>query len=700
MLAGALGLLSLAAVAAPAPPFAGQTYGQVEAQRGEAAYARDCTACHGSALTAGPFGPALKGDAFAAKWGPQGGPALLTYIRARMPPGAPGSLSPQTYADIAAYIMREGGASRGAALAVDGSAPAPRRQLDAVGEAAVAGRKARLDAMRPVTDAMLASPPEADWLMWRRTYDVQGFSPLRSIDKANVSKLQLAWSWTLPESQNEATPLVHDGVMFLASGNLVQALDAANGDLLWSYSVALPSSLDNGRRSRSKTLAIYGSKLFVPTAEGRLLALDARSGTLVWDSATATPNPERGNLPVNAVYTVSGGPTVAKGKVMIGVSLGLGVKGGCYIIAFDAETGKEAWRFNTIAQPGQPGGDSWNGAPVDERYGAGVWTPGSYDAKRNLVFFGVGNTYNIGTLMLPKARKGESADALYTDATLAIDPDTGKLVWFYQHMQRDVWDQDWAFERTLATLPVDGKPRDVVITAGKGAIFDVLDRDTGRYLFSKDLGMTNVVVAIDPKTGRKTTDPKLEPESGVTKTVCPSGSGARNWLTTALNPATRIVYVPILESCSNYTWTARSAEATAAGGIDITYPPRLRPDTDGNLGRIAAVNLETRQVAWTVRQRAPFASSMLATAGGVVFTGSIDRRFRAYDQANGKVLWETRLPASPSSSPATYAVGGEEQYLAVVAGGGGSLDGGGKAVATEIDSPAGGVTVMVFKRGR
>jgi alcohol dehydrogenase (cytochrome c) len=239
----------------------------------------------------------------------------------------------------------------------------------------------------------------------------------------------------------------------------------------------------------------------------------------------------------------------------------------------------------------------------------------------------------------------------------------------------------------------------VVLTAGKLAIFDVMDRATGQYLFSKDLGLQNLVTAIDPKTGKKTTDPALEPESGKAKYLCPSSSGARSWPTTALDPQSHIVYVPMVETCTNWTWTQRTPDKVAKGGLDMSYPSVPRKDTDGNYGRLEAIDLNTRKVLWTDRQRAGMTSSVLGLDSGLVFAGSMDRMFHAYDARTGKVLWQTRLAASPSSSPITYAIKGE-QYVAVVVGGGGAFDTAAKAFTSEIDSPAPGMSVVVFKLPR
>jgi alcohol dehydrogenase (cytochrome c) len=687
-------------------PFAGQSYNGDAAARGQVAFAQNCSRCHGANLAGGEFGPDLIGPAFAGHWQGQNGGQLFSYVQSRMPPGEAGSLPAATYADVAAYIMKVNGAAPGAAGA---PTPAPAssqttartgletraQPRDAEAQRVLAARKAKADAIKPVTDAMLAAPAAADWLMWRRTYGVGGFSPLKQIDKTNVAKLVPAWSWSIPVSQNETTPLVHDGVLFVMSGGTVQALDGATGDLIWQYlRPILPTDLNGGAQHRNKGMAIWGDKLIADTVDKHVVALDIHTGKVVWDHEIAVQDAPAD--PENVKPQTFGVPIVADGKVVLGVSLAIDTPSGNFIVALDANTGKEVWRFKTVAQPGQPGGDSWNGAPPSERFGGGVWTGGSYDPARKLVFFGTGNTYDAGTLLLPQKAKGESNDALYTDTTLALDVETGKLAWYFQHVQRDVWDMDWVFEQSLTTLPVDGKPRDVVLTAGKLAIFDVMDRATGQYLFSKDLGLQNLITAIDPKTGKKTTNPALEPESGKAKLLCPSSSGARSWPTTALDPESHVVYVPMVETCANWTWTARSPEAVAKGGLDMSYPSAPRPGADGNYGRLEAIDLNTRQPLWTVRQRAGMTSSVLGTATGLVFAGSMDRRFHAYDARTGKVLWQTRLNASPSSSPITYEAGGE-QYVAVVTGGGGAFDTAAKPFTPEIDSPAAGLTVVVFK---
>jgi alcohol dehydrogenase (cytochrome c) len=675
-----------------------------QAARGQAAYGRACVSCHGAALEGGQFGVALKGAAFESHWRGQTRAAFSEKIRTTMPPRGLGSVSGQAYSDIEAYILQVNSlAGPTTALPLNAelqAAAAQRGDTGPLHQAALDARAARLATVSAVTDAMLRDPPASDWLIWRRTYDGQGYSPLAVIDRSNVAQLRPAWSWSLPESMNEITPLVHDGVMFVYSGAVVQALDAVNGDLLWQYLRVLPDEFDNGRAARVKTLAIHGERLFVPTTDGHIVALDVRTGHLLWDQQVIT-DAERamGGKPEGVALHLNGGPIVVNGKVIMGVSLGLeNSPGGCFIVALDTASGKELWRFHTIARPGQPGGDSWNGAPVQERFGGGVWTAGSYDPELDLVYFGIGNTYNAATLLEPRpgSKRTSNNDGLYTDATVALRPDTGALVWHYQHQRRDVWDLDWVFEQSVVTLPVNGKPRKLVVTGGKTAMFDAVDAATGAYVFSKDMGVQNLVTAVDPKTGDKKVNPAAQPEAGKSKLVCPAASGARNWPATAFNPGTHLLFVPMTESCMDYTYTPRSAAETAAGGTDMKLTPRLPPGSDGLFGRLTALDLSTQQFVWTHRQRIPVAGSTLATAGGLLFNGDLDRYFYAYDQATGNVLWRTRLNAAPESSPITYSVHGH-QYIAVVAGGGSAFGANGRGLVPELLPPAAGVTLTVFE---
>jgi alcohol dehydrogenase (cytochrome c) len=509
-----------------------------------------------------------------------------------------------------------------------------------------------LEASRPVTDSMLASPLAADWLTWRRTQDGLGYSPLDDIDASNVARLALAWSLALPPGPNAATPLVHDGVIYVHSfGDHVQALDAATGDELWHYARELPSTV---RPTVKRNLALYGDKVYFGTSDVHVVALDAQTGAVVFDRPIAA---------AGSGFALSGGPLVARGRVMQGVNGQ--APGGAYIVGLDAETGEEVWRFYSIARPGEPGGDTWNGVPLEQRTGGSVWTAGSYDAERNLALFGPAPTYDTGPLRDPAARPGVTNEALYTNATIALRPEDGTLVWHFQHVPNDQWDFDWAFERQLLRFTVDGRERTVVITAGKEAVYDALDADGGRYLFSIDLGLQNIITAIDPRTGAKRVDPSLVPSREAPIVVCPHAGGAKSWIPAAIDPESKVLFVPLVESCMDLTPVPADQRGSLSTGVRWTIRPRL--DTDGMYGRLQAIDLATRRTLWTARQRAPQTSGVLATAGGLVFAGSLDRRFTAYDATSGKALWQTRLSDVPSAAPISYAASGK-QYVAMVVG--------------------------------
>ena len=684
----------LASVAAGAQTPTRLSFTEAQAEEGSVAYAERCASCHGDTLDDGEVAPPLKGADFRERWRAETPEALFNLTADTMPQDQPGVLDDTTYAAVVAFMYRENGSAAGSDPLPDdpallaGLAPPrwPRGQGGGLAPGAALPPYPMpsnpLVGLRPVTDAMLERPSPDDWLLWRRTYDAYGFSPLDQINDSNVDDLRVAWSWSLPPGPNESTPIVHDGVLFIHSyGDEVQALDGATGDLLWQYSRRLPRGT---APSVKRGMSLYGERLYVPTSDAHIVALEARTGRVVWDKPAA--DREDG-------FRMTGGTLVARGKVMVGTTGRVG--GGNYIVALDAETGDVAWRFATIAQPNAPGGNSWNGLPVEERNGGSVWIPGSYDPVNNLAFFAPGNTYDTGPLRDPVSTPGVTNDALYLDTTLALNPDTGELVWHFQHQANGQWDLDWAFERQIVDLTVGGEVKRLVVTTGKQAIFDFLDAATGAYVSSIDLGLQNLVTAIDPVTGAKTTDPTLLPGDGQTKMVCPHVSGGRGWMPTSYDARTKVVYVPIVEACMDLVPVPDGERGSLSSGVRWTVRPR--PESDGNYGRLEAVNLETGESTWIARQRAPQTTGTLVTAGGLVFAGALDRRIAAYDAGTGERLWQTRLNEVPSAAPITYGANGR-QYVAVIVGSGGYQSGSYGVMVPEIKNPPDrGAALWVFE---
>jgi alcohol dehydrogenase (cytochrome c) len=505
---------------------------------------------------------------------------------------------------------------------------------------------------KSVTDAMLLNPDPADWLNWRRTLDGWGYSPLKQINTQNVHQLQLAWSWTLNPGLSQPTPLVSSGMMFVPSpGGGVQALDAANGDFLWEYK-ATHAGGGAAATSPMRNLAIYGDNVYVATADARLVALNARTGTVAWDHQVAD---------TKLGYTYSSGPIVVKGLVVAGITGCQRYKNDvCFISAHDAQTGKEVWRTSTIARPGEPGGESWGDLPLVFRAGSDAWIPGSYDPKTNLIFWGTAQAK-------PWTRfaRGTDGDALYTNCTLAIDPATGRIVWHYQHVPGETHDLDETFERIL----VDFTDRSSVFSMGKLAILWELDRKTGAFLGVHDLRYQNVL-DVDRRTGKVTYRPNMIPKPGVELEFCPSASGFKSLRAMAYHPDTQAFYIPLNLTCEKGSFS-EVQKVEGGGGVGGGRRTNLmHPESPDGIGEFLAMRARTGEILWRHRTRTPPNTSALTTGGGLAVVGDWDRYLYVHEATTGKILFQTRMPTSVQGFPITYAVNGR-QYLAIPVGTGG-----------------------------
>ena len=563
---------------------------------------------------------------------------------------------------------------------------------------------AQVKTFRPVTEAMLRSPAAGDWLNWRRTDNAWGYSPLDQITRQNVQQLQLAWSWSMDDTgSQQATPLVYDGVMYLPNPRgVIQALNAATGDLMWEYRpgeaparAAAPSGAgeqseiprlsqrpaaaggDTGRGIQ-RNLAIFGDKIFGTTNDAHIVALDARTGKLVWDVKVADEK---------LGYEYTSGPIVVRGKVIAGMTGCSRYKEDvCFISGHDAATGKELWRTSTVARPDEPGGDTWGELPLMFRAGSDAWIPGSYDPDANLVYWGTAQAK-------PWARvvRGTDGAALYTNSTLALDPDTGKMKWYYQHIPGETQDMDEVFESIL--IDVGGRPS--LFKMGKLGILWQLDRKTGAFVRATDLGYQNIL-DVD-QLGKVTYRPGMIPKLGEQISFCPSTAGFKSWRAMAFNPQTNALYVPMNLNCEIATFGPTAKVAGGGGTGPVRRKNTKHPQSDGNLGEFLALDVTSGKILWRHRTPSPSNTAALATAGGVVFGGDWDRHMYAYDAATGKVLWQTRLPTSAQGFPITYVANGK-QYVAMPAGiGGGSWSTLiAPELAPEIRRPNSGNVLLVF----
>ncbi|HUG80881.1 MAG TPA: PQQ-dependent dehydrogenase, methanol/ethanol family [Bryobacterales bacterium] len=498
-----------------------------------------------------------------------------------------------------------------------------------------------------------AEKEPGNWLTYSRTYRSNHYSPLDQIKKTNVGELELKWVFQADGTTKfQSSPLVVDGVLYVThSPNNIAAIDAATGRVFWRYEHAVPAGISVCCGQVNRGLAILGDSLFMATIDGRLMAFDAKTGSVRWD-VKIVDNKDG--------YALTVAPLVVKDKVVIGTAGGeYGIRG--FVDAYDAETGKRAWRFWTIPGPGEPGHETWTD-DAWERGGGSIWVTGSYDPELDLMYWGTGNPspdWNADV------RPG---DNLYTDSAIALDPDTGELKWHFQFTPHDWWDWDAVQIPVLADIEFEGRQRKVLLWGNRNAFFYVLDRVTGEFLLGKPFAYQNWAAGLD-ESGRPIVRPGTQPSREGTK-VYPSVQGATNWYAPTYHPRTKLYYLAVWD---RYPSTYHKGDATYVRGARYpgSFPRGIYPDSvedeETGFGAIRALDPRTGERKWEFKMTGVSESGLISTAGDVIFSGSMEGHFLAVDVDEGKLLWRTNLGGRMANSPITYLAKGK-QLVSVASG--------------------------------
>lgn len=518
-----------------------------------------------------------------------------------------------------------------------------------------------------------ADSEPGQWLAVGRTYDEQRFSPLTKIDAGNVSQLGLAWHYDLDTNRGqEASPIVIDGVLYVTSAwSKLFAFNARTGKLLWKHDPQVPGAI--GIKGCcdvvNRGVAAWKGRIYLGAYDGRLIALDAKTGKVVWSVQTTDPS---------RAYTITGAPRIANGKVIIGnAGSEIGVRG--YVSAYDAADGRLLWRFFTI--PGDPSkpyeteqlraaAATWTGDLYWKLGGATVWDGIVYEPRTNLVYFGTAN----GTPWVAEARSPQGGDNLFTNSIVAVDADTGRYAWHYQVTPAETWDYDATSPLMLADLAIDGVMHRALLQVSKNGFFYALDAVTGKLLRAKNYTAVSWATGIDMRSGRPIEVPEARfGKTGKAVVVQPGGQGAHSWHPMAFSRRTGLVYTPVVETSQGFApdpnYTPREGAANAGTG---RAPANVYEGVHADVPRTSRAYLiawdpvDTREV-WRSELRGTIASGALATAGGLVFQGAQRGEFSAYRDSDGMKLWSTDPQTGVVAAPVSYLVDGE-QYIAVLAG--------------------------------